>query len=507
MESISTRDFKKLRYQLRNLRGSAPTLKKSTKWYERLHDRVMFFAKYVGIPGVIIAAVGPVGKLGQEWIEHHNKKFIQTTYVDYATVLLNQGSIERASKLLGALEAQKDFDSRLQYYKAKIVIAMAVQQARNYSEAYDNAKILTTIQETKDIFFPSMEGVDELVELKMALVDIDTAQQRYREARNALDEMGSQKLLAKSRLLKSNVDYRYGVLDVLQFQLPSAVMHLSASRQEAKQTNQNLLAANSAFQLAKARQFAAQEDAALDLYTSAAQEYDSLGEQFGLLRTYNNIAMIYQDKQDSEKARKYYNMEQELARRVGDDLGYARSTLNIAVIEKIQGNYDASIRLAIEALGRFKQQNALNGIHGAAILLSNDYFYLEKFPDALAYAKQAFASATDQRDLRAIAAACGSMSNVYSKLGDNQEIVFSSLCTIMMIKYLDYQKLPKSEFDYQYFRRSIAAVRQTIASDQYNQLLASAEKRVGDIALELNLGKDLLYAEVAGLQSPSRKPE
>jgi hypothetical protein len=77
----------------------------------------------------------------------------------------------------------------------------------------------------------------------------------------------------------------------------------------------------------------------------------------------------------------------------------------------------------------------------------------------------------------------------------------------MMIKYLDYQKLPKSEFDYQYFRRSIAAVRQTIASDQYNQLLASAEKRVGDIALELNLGKDLLYAEVAGLQSPSRKPE
>src|SRR5258708_39219905 len=100
--------------QLGSLIKSSQTKKPST-WYERLHDRVTFFAKYIGIPGIIIAAIGPVQKLGQEWMEHHNKKYIQTTYIDYATALLNQGSIDRANKLLLTLETQKDFDSRLQY--------------------------------------------------------------------------------------------------------------------------------------------------------------------------------------------------------------------------------------------------------------------------------------------------------------------------------------------------------------------------------------------------------
>jgi tetratricopeptide (TPR) repeat protein len=478
----------------------ATQTKKPTKWYERFHERVTFFVKYIGIPGVIIAAIGPVQKLGQEWIEHHNKKYIQTTYIDYATELLKQGSIDRANKLLVTLENQKDFDSRLQYYKAKILIAMAIQQARNYTEAYDTAKILVSIQESKDFFFPSVGGVDDLIELKMALVDIDTAQQRYPEARSSLSAMERDIALSASRLLRANIEYRYGVLDVLQFNLPSAEKHLMVARENARTTNLNLLAANAAFQLAKARQFAGNHASALALYESAKEEFSQLGDQFGLLRTYNNIAMIYFDKEEDEKARKYYNLEQVLARQLGDELGFARAIMNIALIEKRQGNYDTSIRMAMEALGAFKQQNSLIGIHGIAILLSNDYFHLGNFPEALAYAKQAFSSAMQQRDLRAVTAACGCMANVYERLRDNQEVLFTSLCTIALIKYLDYRKLPKSEFDYQYFKATIAGVRAATTAEKFEELLTSSERRVGDIVLELNLEKDILSAEVADLR-------
>jgi tetratricopeptide (TPR) repeat protein len=496
------RASRRLSGQLKNLssliREAAP--KKPRKWYEKFYEKITFVAKYIGIPGIIIAAVGPIQKLSEEWIEHHNKVYIQTTYLNYVKALLDQGSIDRANKLLITLEGQKDFDSRLQYYKAKVLIAMAIQQARNYSEAYDTAKILTSIQESKDIFFPGMGGVDELIELKMALVDIDTAQQQYQPARNALQLMKDQKTLQTSRLLASNIEYRYGVLDVLQFNLPSAQSHLLSARQDAQTTNQKLLAANSAFQLAKAYQFAGDHPAALKLYETVEQEFAGVGDQFGMLRAYNNMAMIYFDRQEYETARKYYNMEQVLARQLGDELGYARATMNIALIEKNQGNYDASIRMALDALGAFRQQNALNGMHGASILLSNDYFHLGNLPDALTYAKQAFSSAMQQRDLRAVTAACGSLANVYDKLRDSNETIYSSLCAMTLIKHLAYQKLPKSEFDYQYFKASIAKVKTTVAASAYQSFLDSSAKRVGDILIELNLEKNLLDAEVNSLR-------
>ena len=162
-------------------------------WYERLHSGVIKLMKYVGIPGLIIASIGPVQKFAHDAIDHFNRRHIQETYLEYAMVLLNQHAIDRANKLLTTLEVQKDFDPKLQYYKAKTLVAMAIQQGRNYDEAFDTANILAAIQETGDWFFPSYGGVDELLELRMAIVDIDTAQQRYDDAKRRRRE--SERLL------------------------------------------------------------------------------------------------------------------------------------------------------------------------------------------------------------------------------------------------------------------------------------------------------------------------
>jgi hypothetical protein len=49
------RELQNISAQLRN--GKSPP---STKWYDRLHDGATKFAKYVGIPSLIIASFGPV---------------------------------------------------------------------------------------------------------------------------------------------------------------------------------------------------------------------------------------------------------------------------------------------------------------------------------------------------------------------------------------------------------------------------------------------------------------
>ena len=190
--------------------------------------------------------------------------------------------------------------------------------------------------------------------------------------------------------------------------------------------------------------------------------------------------MIYFDLGQDENARKYYNFQQTLARTLGDELGYARATNNVASIEKRQGNYEGAIRLSLEALGVFKQQANLLGISSAAVTLSNSYDAIGNTAEAIAYAKQSLSTGLQLRELRAVGTACGSLANVYNKMQDNEEGVFSSLCAAAVIKYLKNDDLPGPKRDYGIFISAIKSVKARVSSPVYETMLSSAEKRVGD---------------------------
>jgi tetratricopeptide (TPR) repeat protein len=468
-------------------------------WYEKAYATVVTLAKYVGIPGLIIAAIGPTQKLATDLIDHQNKALIQRVYLDYVSTLIAEGSIDRANKLLVTLENQKDFDARLQYYKAKVLIAMAIQQARNYTEAFDTATILTEISAKKTIFFPSVGNTEDLIELNMALVDIDTAQQRYAQAREKLKALANDPHLQKSPVFVPSVEYRLGSLDVLQYNISSAKTHLLRSLEIAKRDGHKLLTANATFQLAKANQFGGDHPSALTLYREAAKIYESLPDKFGLLRCYNNIAMIQFDDAHNSEARESFNREQVLAREVGDELGYARATVNIALIEKKEKNYNTSIRLALDALGVFKQQTNLLGITAAANVLANSYTAIGNYPEAIAYAKQNFDASLQLRELRGVSSACGTLSNIYSDSGDGAEMVFTSLCAASLIKQLAIDNLPHSGEDYEIFISRIKRAGRT--AKDHAELVSSAEKRVQDLFLTLNLGMDVVRDEVTKLRN------
>src|SRR6266550_8265798 len=99
---------------------------KPTGWYEKVYNIVVAIGKYVGIPGVIIAAIAPSQKLITDLIEHQNKSLIESVYLDHVSKLVAEGSMDRANILISTLENQKNFDARLQYYKAKVLVSMAV---------------------------------------------------------------------------------------------------------------------------------------------------------------------------------------------------------------------------------------------------------------------------------------------------------------------------------------------------------------------------------------------
>ena len=380
---------------------------------------------------------------------------------------------------------------------------MAIQQGRNYTEAFDTASILTEISNKKMPFLPSIGTSTDLVELNMALVDIDTSQQRYKEARERIAFLTSDEKLVKSTIFRPNVEYRLGVLDVLEYKIEDAKKHLESVLETAKNVDQKLLMANASFQLAKANQFGGDHSRALELYLNTAKLYEALPDKFGLLRSYNNIAMIYSDNNDDDKARLYFNKEQSIAREVGDELGYARATNNLAIIEKKERNYPAAIRLATDALGVFKQQNNLLGIITAENTLSNAYEAQKQYPEAVSYAKQNLDASIELRELRGVATACGTLSNIYEDVGDYSEMAFASLCAATLIKELNIENIPNLNIDYNVFERRMKEYIKVYIKDNSDKIDAMEvqERRVEEILVKLNLGTDVMRTELLALKN------
>jgi len=216
--------------------------------------------------------------------------------------------------------------------------------------------------------------------------------------------------------------------------------------------------------------------------------------------------MIHTDKGDNALGRQYYNMEQELARKLGDELGYARATNNIALIEKKEGNCQAAVRLALDAFGVFKQQGNLLGLGSSAIILSNCYDDIENEGEAISYAQQALSIGLELRELRMIGTACGSLANIYNRNGDNEEGVFASLCAAAVIKYLKNENLPGPSRDYHVFMSAIAHIKATVDASEFDAILNAAEKRVNDIVLSLNLDKSILTAEIEKIRGDPTLP-
>ena|SRR3990170_4321118 len=97
-----------------------------TAWYERTYGRFKQIVKYVGMPGVLIAAVIPVYNISAALRDYQVKLFVRSQYSAYANTLLEAGELDRASKMMSEIDAADKFEASAQYAAAKLLTRIAI---------------------------------------------------------------------------------------------------------------------------------------------------------------------------------------------------------------------------------------------------------------------------------------------------------------------------------------------------------------------------------------------
>jgi tetratricopeptide (TPR) repeat protein len=309
---------------------------KPKRWLDKAYDKVAFGAKYIGIPGLVLAAILPTYNLVNDLIEYRNNQYLSRTYSDFAARLLERNELERASAILADLSSGTHKSVEHRYLQAKILAKVALYQSRRQVEAEDRIALLLEIHRNRGWLFPNLGGERELLDLEVALVDIDISLQRYAEAERKLKT-----LEAPGRPLtdvtRAGLQLRWGQISILTFK-DDAEDILSRALPPLQKAGDPLTLAETWFQLAKARQFSSKDDAALEAYDKAQELYTAKNDRYNLLRVYNNLGMIHQSKLDYVKARGFYELQQRIARELGDDLGLGRALVNLSLIARARGS-------------------------------------------------------------------------------------------------------------------------------------------------------------------------
>jgi|GEM_PF-3204625 len=414
------------------------------QWYERVYGVLQTLLKYVGIPALVLASVAPVISAFEGYREYRNKKYLNATYAQCAEDLLSRGSVERARALMTDLEAAEKRDVRAQYMFAKVATMEAIKRGRNYQEAEDRANVLLRLHQNRDWLFPAFGGASEVADLQLALADIHIQLGRYAQAEQILKNLAPRPVPASTlagrpqgnALLDAEILLRYGTMAVLRYQFPKAIGTLIPAAAVFGRSHRSDLSAEAEFQLAKAYQFAYQPDNALRHYELAKRSYLARQDDWGLLKVYNNVGMIYFDRHDLEQASYYYSSAEKTARSLGDQLGIARAVTNLSILEKERGHYPGAEKKALEALEAFRLADNKLGMAAAYQSLANLAFLRQDTASAVHNGEQAAAIFRAEGELRGLSDALGLISQAVEHLDDQNEQVFYNAFAYILRRHI-----------------------------------------------------------------------
>jgi tetratricopeptide (TPR) repeat protein len=182
-----------------------------------------------------------------------------------------------------------------------------------------------SLHNNRPLLFPSLGGRREVFDLELSLLDIDINLQRYPSARERIKVLKESIRELRAMDLEGQVLLREAQVDVLTFNLSSAERTLTSLIPTLKNSGDKATLAEAYFQYAKALQFRSKTSEALTSYQEARELFEKTSDRQGLLRTYNNFGILFTAQVDYAKAGYYYELQQNLAREIGDETGLARS--------------------------------------------------------------------------------------------------------------------------------------------------------------------------------------
>ncbi|KLU23123.1 hypothetical protein EOS_27275 [Caballeronia mineralivorans PML1(12)] len=431
---------------------------------ESIYTRVQQFAKYVGIPSLIIAAMMPAYNLASGLVDYSNRTYVQKVQTAYAFELLNKGEIDRANFILTEIPSTEKFDVATFYAKAKVLLKRAIKQGREQDHAQDIASVLVDLYENRPFLFPKVGTGDEIIDLRLDLVEVDIQRGNYIQADNMLRSLNIKGV--SNGLYSGRVGIKTAEILTLQVRTVEArkVLYSIKSVIDKQGTSSDM--ADLYFLLGKTYQFDHDNDKAVGFYEKAQKLYEAAGDFGSIVKIYNNVAMTFTDKLDFEKARFYYELEATLARQQNDNLSLGRALVNIALLDRRQNNIAGSIEHGLEAKAAFAEQGNKLGMAASLQNLANTYVAAADYEKGTFYGKEAILQFRELGDLRGVARSAGVLAKSHEGSGNYEEAYYNVVVALLLNKKIGFEKTSDGQIDAtaQFTQRERLAARLGVAN-------------------------------------------
>ncbi|MGD1876686.1 MAG: tetratricopeptide repeat protein [Kiloniellaceae bacterium] len=426
--AIQNRELKQIRHIL-----EAALPAKEHPWYERALQIFQKVLTYVGIPSAILASIIPVTSFFNNYIEQINQEFIESRYLEYAKLLYDEGRITRSGKIISIIENKKSLNTKTQYFTAQLAGEAARRGGSNLDSAIDAISILILLNQDPPIFFPDAATEQELVELYLALIDVELENGKHHRVAKRINDLKS--VVSEKGINESQreVALRLAHLAVLEHRYNDAegILHQLV---DTEQPN-TLKFGEIKFLYGKLYMFQHRYADAIQEIEKSIAIFRAHGDEYNLLRSYNNLGFSYHAKRDYEKAYNYYEISLSISERLNLKRAIARAKLNISVLEKVRGHFGRAKELSLLALSDFKEEGNNLGVIAAANNLISIYRDDGELESALKYANIAFEASKITSDVRGIASSAGHIGDLKRQLNVDHETVFYNLLSYVMYRH------------------------------------------------------------------------
>lgn len=411
--------------------------KKDTSWHHRFYEGLTRFAKYIGAPALVLAAILPVINLFQLTIDTNNKKHFKSVYESYVHELLMKGEMDRANNLLLDFENREKQDIKIQYLHAKLLIERAIKLGVYPEKAEDGVKILLALNKNKPFLFPSFGGASEDIFLSFSLVDIYTQTQDYSKAYSLLEKISKYNF---SSIEKGIYYLKLSTLDVLTYKSKSDDSNVKSAINILSKTNRIDLINESKFQLSKHYQFSNDNLNAMKIYNSVEESYRAANDNRGLIKVLNNKAMILNVKGETKKAKNIYSEQLSLARLVKDDVSIGRALVNLGGVELKLKEHDQSLIHVTEAVESFSKTRNKIGEATAHAILSDIYFRKNDIGKSVYHGKRAESIYIEAKEVTNLALTIHRLAKKYKELKDHPKAIEYFYVSEVLFTYVRNQR-------------------------------------------------------------------
>ncbi len=187
-----------------------------------------------------------------------------------------------------------------------------------------------------------------------------------------------QSALIRSRILMANVDIQAGARE-------EALVRLDSAEDTARLLKHDLALTDVRYYRAKVLEESKEYDRALDLINAALRKYDRMGYLQGVADAKNLQGVLFMERGFHQEARDHFEELLVIQQQLNDQVGLAKTLINVGEIDRGLGQYDQMEIYNKRALEISQEAEFMRGIAISKINLGDISFQRGDFEKALQY--------------------------------------------------------------------------------------------------------------------------